>query len=357
MDDLLSSFYSLPVFDLKHDEKRILLNNALNQLNIHHYNNCKEYRNLINAMSFKLEVSDCQQQPYIVARLFKMLELKSISSDNIFKRLYSSGTSSENVSNIFLDGQSAKEQSKVLSKILQEFTGKQRLPMLLIDSPDIIKNKKSFSARGAGIKGLSFLGRDHTYALNSDMSINYKAIDDFLVKHSNQTILIFGFTFMIWKYLVQPLKEQGQSLNIANSILFHSGGWKKLQTQSVDNHTFKQFCYDILGNTRVHNFYGMVEQTGTVYVECEHGFLHTPVFSDILIRDIQTYRVLDNGEKGLIQLLSVLPRSYPGHSILTEDLGRIIGTDNCSCGRKGHYFHVYGRLPQSETRGCSDTYQ
>ena len=32
-------------------------------------------------------------------------------------------------------------------------------------------------------------------------------------------------------------------------------------------------------------------------------------------------------KKGLIQLTSLLPRSYPGHSILTEDLGTVFGED------------------------------
>ena len=58
----------------------------------------------------------------------------------------------------------------------------------------------------------------------------------------------------------------------------------------------------------------------------------------------------------MIQLLSLLPTSYPGHSILTEDIGSIYGEDDCSCGRKGKYFKIYGRLKNAELRGCSDTY-
>jgi hypothetical protein len=59
---------------------------------------------------------------------------------------------------------------------------------------------------------------------------------------------------------------------------------------------------------------------------------------------------------GLIQLLSVIPRSYPGHSLLSEDLGEFIGIDDCKCGRSGKYFNVYGRVKSAEVRGCSDTY-
>ena len=62
------------------------------------------------------------------------------------------------------------------------------------------------------------------------------------------------------------------------------------------------------------------------------------------------------GEAGIIQVVSLLPKSYPGHSLLTEDEGVILGQDDCPCGRKGKYFKVLGRLKQAEIRGCSDTY-
>ena len=59
---------------------------------------------------------------------------------------------------------------------------------------------------------------------------------------------------------------------------------------------------------------------------------------------------------GFIQSFSVLPSSYPGHSLLTEDIGISYGIDDCSCGKKGRYFKVLGRLKKSELRGCSDVY-
>ena len=68
------------------------------------------------------------------------------------------------------------------------------------------------------------------------------------------------------------------------------------------------------------------------------------------------FSLLPNGVPGLIQLVSVLPESYPGHSILTEDTGFIIGEDDCPCGRLGKTFKVCGRIKNAEIRGCSDTY-
>jgi hypothetical protein len=101
----------------------------------------------------------------------------------------------------------------------------------------------------------------------------------------------------------------------------------------------------------------LVEQTGSLYMECAHGHLHAPIFSDVIIRRVEDFEVAAHGEAGLIEVLSVLPRSYPGHALLTEDRGTILGEDDCPCGRLGRYFHVHGRLAQAEVRGCSDTHE
>ena len=87
------------------------------------------------------------------------------------------------------------------------------------------------------------------------------------------------------------------------------------------------------------------------------GHLHTSVYSDIIIRRAHDFSIADIGEKGIIQVLSILPYSYPGHSLLTEDEGILLGEDNCSCGRFGKYFKIVGRLQNAEIRGCSDTYE
>jgi hypothetical protein len=91
-------------------------------------------------------------------------------------------------------------------------------------------------------------------------------------------------------------------------------------------------------------------------MECEVGHLHSSIYSEILIRDPIDFSVRSIAETGLIQLLSVIPHSYPGHSILSEDLGELTGIDNCLCGRKGKTFKVLGRIKNAEVRGCSDTY-
>ena len=84
--------------------------------------------------------------PFMPVRLFKYYDLKSIKEKNIIKTLTSSGTTSQLVSKIYLDKETAKFQTKALVNIMSSFIGNKRLPMLIIDTKDVLKNRDSFSA-------------------------------------------------------------------------------------------------------------------------------------------------------------------------------------------------------------------
>lgn len=353
----MTDWLSVPPYSLAAAQKRVLLLDELNRLILHHRQHCKEYDRLLNAhgLADTWQAQNIAEIPPLAVSLFKSMTLKSIPDAEVFKTLHSSGTTGT-ASRIVLDRTTATQQTQTLVKIMQAWLGKDRLPMLIIDHDSVIKDKNSFSARGAGIQGLAFMGRNHTYALNEDMSLNLKAINDFCERFQRQPVLLFGFTFMVWQYFVMALAAAGTRLNLNQGILLHSGGWKKLVDKSVDNATFKKQVVEQLGIAKVHNFYGMVEQIGTVFVECESGHLHCPSYADVLVRKPGSWKPAALGENGVLELVSILPRSYPGHVILSEDQGSWLGEDDCECGRLGRYFSVAGRLPRAEARGCSDTF-
>jgi hypothetical protein len=241
------------------------------------------------------------------------------------------------VSRIFLDKITAANQTKVLTKIISSFLGSKRLPMIILDTGSVIKDRMRFSARGAGIIGFSLFGSDKIYAFDDKMRLDISQLRNFLKKYNGEQIFMFGFTFMIWQHFYKELSKIGERLDLSRAILVHGGGWKKLLSESVSNEEFKYNLYSICGikPQNIHDYYGMAEQTGTIYVECEHGHLHAPVFSDILIRRAKDLSLVDIGEKGIIEVVSILPESYPGHVLLTEDEGEILGEDDCPCGRLG----------------------
>jgi phenylacetate-coenzyme A ligase PaaK-like adenylate-forming protein len=352
----LEDILKIPPFSLGHSEKSRLYVDALRDLTGHHREHSPEYRRIVDMLGFDAgKAGRVEDFPFIPVRLFKEFELRSVEKAAVVKTLTSSGTTGQAVSRIFLDRDAAAGQMKVLVKIASAFTGGKRLPFLVVDSSAVISDRNLFSARGAGVLGFSTLGRDITYLLDENYEIDFARLEAFQERHRGEKVMMFGFTFVVWERLCQALKKAGRKLDL-DGILIHGGGWKKLISMSVDNPTFRQTVKETTGIAQVYNYYGMVEQTGSIFMECEEGHLHASIFSDILIRDPKDFAPLSPGKSGIVQLISLLPRSYPGHSILSEDLGEIVGIDDCPCGRLGKYFHIHGRLKSAEIRGCSDVY-
>lgn len=351
-----SEILKIPPYSLEKKEKQKLMTERLKELSEYHYKNCIEYHNMAEFMGWDFQAETYEQLPFVPVRLFKELELKSVPDEEVFKIMTSSGTTGQQVSKIFLNRETANNQQKTMVKIASQFTGKSRLPMLILDSSSVLKDRKMFSARGAGILGFSILASDRAYALDENMKLDLEGVKSFLKKHEGKTILLFGFTFMIWQHIYKELLALDEKIDFSNAVLIHGGGWKKLQSEAVSPEEFKKALHDVCGIARVHDYYGMVEQTGCIYMECEYGHLHASIFSDVITRRTKDFSLCDIGEKGIVQVVSMIPESYPGFSILTEDEGVILGEDDCPCGRKGKYFKIVGRLKKAEVRGCSDTY-
>lgn len=348
-------------YELDKTQKRRFLTDRLITQTERHMNNCPEYKKILDSIGCDEEKADSYEElPFLPVRLFKELSLKSVSDDEVVKTMTSSGTSGQKTSRIYLDRTTSANQQKAMVKIVSDFTGSSRMPMIIIDCPSVVKDRKMFSARGAGILGFSIFGSKKMYALDDDMNLNLSELKEFIEKYKDKKIFLFGFTFMIWQHfykeLVRLREETGEQLDLSNAILIHGGGWKKLVSEAVSAEEFRDRLTEICGLSDIHDYYGMVEQTGCIYMQCECGHLHASIFSDVIIRDPKDFSVCPHGEKGIIQVVSTIPESYPGHSLLTEDEGVILGEDDCPCGRKGKYFRVLGRLKNAEIRGCSDTY-
>ncbi len=348
------------VYGLQQEEKEKLLHERLISLTGRHRKNCPAYRRMLDAVGFEeTKASGYTQIPFLPVRLFKELELKSIPDNAVIKTMTSSGTTGQSVSKIYLDRTTASNQQKALVKIVSDFTGSCRMPMIIVDCPGVLKDRAMFSARGAGILGFSIFASKKMYALDDHMRLDVEGIRNFLEEYKGQKILVFGFTYIVWQYFykqLRQLKEEAAACDLSNAVLIHGGGWKKLISQAVSKEAFHNGFRDVCGLTDIHDYYGMVEQTGCIYMECECGHLHASVFSDIIIRRPVDFKPCGVGEKGIVQVVSTIPESYPGHSLLTEDEGVMEGVDDCPCGRKGKYFRITGRLKDAEIRGCSDTY-
>jgi len=347
----------IPPYSLNRVAKSDLLNACLGTLTEHHYEHCMGYRRLLDAMGVvPRTISDYRRVPFLPVRLFKEYDLKSVKDGAVTKAITSSGTTGQQVSKIYLDRDAAALQTRTLSKIVGSYLGKARFPMVSIDHAGVTRNRAIFSARGAGVRGFSMFGRDKVHALDENMELDVRGLEAFLEKHEGQRIFLFGFTYIIWQHFHGALQQSSYRPDLSHGILIHGGGWKSMAASAVTPADFKRALEEVSGLREAYDYYGMVEQTGTIHMECESGYLHPSVFGDVIIRRHGDFSEADVGEAGIIQVLSLLPTSYPGHSLLTEDEGVVLGEDDCACGRRGKYFRVLGRLKDAEIRGCSDTY-
>ncbi|MFZ4522708.1 MAG: acyl-protein synthetase [Bacteroidales bacterium] len=353
----IAELLNIHPYSLRRADKEKVLDAALNSLSRHHYSTCEPYRRMMNSAGFdpqrEYHYTDLM---FLPVQLFKTMELCSVAREETVRILSSSGTSGQKQSRIFLDKETAANQGKVLTKVVSSFIGTRRIPMLIVDSESVMKSRYQLPANTAAVLGFSIFGSQRTFVLNEQMELDHHRLMAFAEEHKNEQILIFGFTYKVFRYFYKECQKAGIKPDLSNGVMIHGGGWKKMQREAVSPAAFKKLGQDVCGLQRVHDYYGMVEQTGAIYMECEVGHYHASIFSDIIIRRSHDFSASDIGEEGIIQSLSILPHSYPGHSILTEDKGTLLGEDDCPCGRSGKYFNIAGRLEQAEIRGCSDTH-
>lgn len=355
----VEAFFQAPQFSIPQHEKEALLRDQLVELTEHHRRSCSPYARILDALGYAGPVAALADLPWLPVSLFKTHLLKSIPDDEVFKTMTSSGTTGQAVSRITLDRETAALQSRALTQIMTTVLGPKRLPMIVIDTPNVVKNRAMFSARGAGVLGMIQYGRKHFYCLDDDMQLDAEGLAAFMAEYAGQPILLFGFTFMVWKHFLAEIRRLDLTVDLSQGVLIHSGGWKKLADEAVGNAEFKEALHQATGLRRVHNFYGMVEQVGSVFLEGEDGLLYPPNFADVIIRNPVTWEPAPDGEVGLIEVISVLPRSYPGHVLLTEDLGVVHGVATAQGAQTpwhGKRLEVIGRVPKAELRGCSDTH-
>ncbi len=337
-------------YSLSQAEKEALLLPGLNELTQFHFDRCPPYARIIDAAWGGLQDwRSMADLPFLPVQLFKEHMLASTTAPSMI--LQSSGTTGQTPSRITVDPETASRQSRALVATFRPILGDSRLPFLAIDTKDVIK-PNNLTARGAGVLGMMKFGAKATFALAPDLNVDEATVRRFVDAHRGKPFLIFGFTFLVWTKLFEQYGDG--ELDLSDAILVHSGGWKKLEDKKVSNAIFRSSMQQRFNLTKIFNFYGFVEQIGSMFIEGPDGLLYPPNFTDVIIRRPGSWERASVGEEGVIQVVSLLPKSYPGHSVLTEDRGAVITVDAGTGGRLGKALSVTGRVAKAELRGCSD---
>lgn len=302
------------------------------------------------------EVGDCQRiedLPFLDVDAFKQCLQLSVPESEVVRIVESSGTSG-NASQVGLDEITIGRQQRSLARILESYLGPDRKHFLVFDNKQAVAaSGKRTSSRASGLRGMTLFAKSMQFLLSPELEPDAKLFDRALRKVPDDAeVCIWGFTWMLHaaskKLENEPelLGKLREKLSVAAKVVvLHVGGWKQLEQEKVSKPDFNQQLATTLGidPKSILDVYGMTEHLGTVYLDDEYGFKSVSAYSDVIIRDVETLQPLGVGEVGRIQLLTPVPHSYPGVSILTTDLGRLEGIDDCPTGRRGKYFTFQGR--------------
>jgi len=359
IDDLLE----IEPFSLAPNKKEKIFMEAVRESLVFHYNNCENFRKFCKKRGFNpYGKYGLTEVPFLPVEIFKTVKLISVKEENISKNVFSSSTSGNIPSSIFLDDVTSKRQRKSLNKIVSSFIGPERKIFIIFDAEKTITSKDGkLSSRAAAIRGMLPFMKKAFFILDENLELDRNSLR--MAVNSvgkSERVCFLGFTFLFY----ETMKKNANKKDVVNlfkkisgSYVLHLGGWKRLQNLKIEKLEFNSDLSLFLHTKpkKVIDVYGMTEQLGTIYLDCEYGYKHVPVYSDIIIRDIKTLKPAKDGNSGLIQLISPLPNSYPGVSIISDDIGVIVNKDGCKCGRKGKFFLFRNRAEKAELKGCGDT--
>jgi hypothetical protein len=350
---LLDSFAGEPYG--QRDEARFL--GELNALTRQHLAGCEGYGRMWPGLGDAQRIEDA---PYVHVGVFKHINLRTESEGIEHQRtLESSSTSGMGASQITLDARSSGLQGRSSEAILASFVGQGKRPLLILDSVKSLRRRGGVSARVAAAMSLQPFSDSMHFMLgdpNDGESMKWEALGKLLAEHDE--LLVYGFTWILWLAWGAQVQsgmpdEIRAALKNKRIHFVHSGGWKKLEAAKVEREQLDELLLrDLHADSAVIDYYGLVEQVGVVYPLCSEGWRHVPVWADVLVRDPLSLQSLET-EPGQLQLINLLAHGAPYHSVLTEDMGRMLPGE-CACGRGSRRFELIGRVPKAELRGCAN---
>ncbi|MGO9114292.1 MAG: hypothetical protein ACLP9L_34180 [Thermoguttaceae bacterium] len=367
MTSATDQLLNLPPYGLTAEVKTAALLAAVREQIAHHAEHCPPYARWLRRRGFdpRDPIHRLADVPFLPVGIFKRLFLSSVAESQVVRVLTSSGTSSQVPSRIPLDQTTRNRQMKALGAILAHRLGGQRRPYLILDAQNesSLVADRELSARVAGMRGYLMAATEQEYVLLRDGDHLLFDRDKLLAAVRRWTaegkpFCLLGYTYMLYEYVVRPLREQGVRIELPPStFVIHFGGWKKLKQQAVTKPELTRHTSEVFGLPAgsIVDIYGFTEQLGVVYPDDRDGVKRSPTYAEVLVRDPRTLELVPDGTVGLLEFICPLPHSYPGIAVLLDDMGRIVTRDLGSDDRQGTGFEVVGRAEQAEVRGCGDT--
>lgn len=328
-----------------------------------HYARCPEYRSVLDSFGFSpedlKEYADLEKLPFLPTLTFKTRRLFSMPRRRMAAVSTSSGTSGQ-FSEVGFDFGSLWCSWRMLWSI-----GRRRGLFSPVPTHYIMlgyqprRDNRTSVARTAFGSTLLAPALSRTYALKSGDGGYVPDLDgvaDALAKHgaSRWPVRLVGFPAYTW-FLLQMMEQRGLRLTLRpGSKILLGGGWKQFYAQQVEKPVFYALVKRVLGldDEDIIEVFSAVEHP-ILYADCPRHHFHIPVYSRVIVRDVNTLEPLPPGRTGLVEFISPLLKATPVLAVMTDDLGVLHPGASCPCGNPSSWLEIVGRIGLKDIKTCA----
>lgn len=326
------------------------------------YKHCRQYKEILDRFDFSPDsintAEDLARLPFIPTLYFKRHKLLSMKEGRLPLKVTSSGTGGVKS----LVGFNIKSLFRALKMVIRvakyHKLWSARLTRYVVFGYRPRRGNSLGAAKSAFGFTLFAPAASRVYALDwkdGEYKLDLENIKSKLIKYSKGRLPVRTMGFPAYTYfLLKQMKEEGLSVKLPKgSLICLGGGWKQFYAEKVEKQDFYDLAYEVLGvdDRHIIEFFGAVEHP-VLYTDCRCHHFHVPVYSRIIIRDVDTLEPLPNGQAGLVNLLTPMIDSMPLLSTLTDDIG-ILHSEPCPCGESSPYIEILGRVGVKDIVTCA----
>lgn len=327
------------------------------------YRHCGPYRDILDHFHFSpedlTEYKDLENLPFLPTWVFKNYPLFSMPKKRMLIQATSSGTKGK-FSRVGFEFSGLWNGLRMVLKV-----GGYRNLFSLRPAHYIVLGYRPHKGNETAVTKTAYGATLFTPALSRTFALKMKdgkyepdleGVIGAVEKHSRGRfpVRFMGFPSYLY-FMLQKMEERKISVKLPKgSKILLGGGWKQFYMEQVDKQTLYRLAEKILGvgETDIIEFFGAVEHP-ILYCDCPRHHFHVPVYSRVVIRDVDTLKPAGMGQVGLVNLITPMTLATPILSIMTDDLGVLHEGESCGCGNTSPYLEIIGRIGFQDIRTCA----
>lgn len=166
-----------------------------------------------------------------------------------------------------------------------------------------------------------------------DFDTLYKTLQE--LENTHQKTLLIGVSFALLDF------AEIYKMNLQHTVVMETGGMKG-RRKELTRYELHSFLKERLGVNEIHSEYGMTELLSQAYSKGNGKFV-CPPWMKVVVRNEEDPLQINISGKGVLNIID-LANIYSCSFIATDDVGMV---------NEDGSFEVWGRLDNSDIRGCS----